>query len=40
MAAASHKHITAPLVAPSAIKGHQKTQAKSSEEVGALEYYT
>ncbi|XP_070772607.1 tetratricopeptide repeat protein 31 [Enoplosus armatus] len=30
--AASHKYEAAPVVAPSGIKGHQKTQARSTEE--------
>lgn len=32
-AAASQKYVTTPDVAPSGIKGHQKTQARSAEEV-------
>lgn len=39
MAAASHKYVTTPVMAPLGIKGRQKTKVKSSEEVGALEYY-
>lgn len=31
--AASQKYGTAPLMAPSGIKGHQKTQARAAEEV-------
>lgn len=31
--AASHKHDTTPLTAPSAIKGQQKIHARSAEEV-------
>lgn len=42
VSAASHKYVTTSSVAPSGIKGRQKTQAKTSEEVGALglEAYT
>lgn len=39
MAAASQKYDTTPVMAPSGIKGRQKTKVKSSEEVEALEYY-
>lgn len=39
MAAGSHKYATTLVMAPTGIKGRQKTHAKSSEEVEAQEYY-
>lgn len=39
--AASNKCVAAPLMTPSGMKGHQKTQARSTEEVWGtiLKYY-
>lgn len=36
MAAAPHKYVTTQVMAPSGVKGRQKTKVKSSEEVRAL----
>lgn len=33
---AQHKYVTTTVMAPSGIKGHQKTQARLTEEVGAV----
>lgn len=37
-AAASHKHVATAVMAPSGIKGHQKTHGRPAEEVGPLCY--